>query len=726
MTISWNTDAPMRSELDVLLDKVADPALRADICSQVDRLRAKRTFGLVFESHLPERVRLPEHEIRVGVRVAQRDDPASAVFEVTAIKKGAVTLRKVRNPDGSVLSPAQVAGGVDETARLSALVVIADFGEPVFPGLRRLGGVSRGGQRPAQVVIKGENHHVLEALQFTHAGKVDCIYIDPPYNSGARDWKYDNNYVDDADTYRHSKWLAMMERRIRLAKELLNPEDSVLIVTIDEKEYLRLGLLLEQLFPRARTQMVTTVINHSGVARGREFYRADEYLFFVFIGEAAVCPSGEDMLNSAAADVGKKVDLWRRLLRSGTNARRQDRPNLFYPFWIDPKRERIHSVGDELPLDAKTASVKPPAPGLVACWPIRLDDSEGNWQIGAARARRGLVDGTVRLGAFTQSRGRWSISYIRNAEKKRIERGEIEVTGKDPNGALILAQSDSVARVKNPVTVWNQRSHNAGAGGSNVIRAFLPGRRFPFPKSLYAVEDALRFFVANKPEAVVLDFFGGSGTTAHAVLRLNREDGGRRQSIVITNNEVSPDEAEALRTKGLRPGDPEWEALGIFEYITRPRVTAAITGRTPSGEPVEGDYKFSAEFPMADGFEENVEFFELTYLDPEEVELDKAFNAIAPLLWLRAGARGPIIDDSLDTAGRRKPYAWTERYGVLFNSDRWRSFVGKRQETASTAFIVTDSQTTFAGIASELPVGLDVVRLYENYLSTFAINRGYL
>src|SRR2546426_10408135 len=125
----------MRSELDVLLNKVADPTLRADIRAQVDRLRAKRTFGLVFESHLPERVRLPEHEIRVGVKVAHKDDPASPVFEVLTIRGESATLRKVRNPDGSVLPLAQAAEVVDETVRLDAVVVIADFGEPVFPGL---------------------------------------------------------------------------------------------------------------------------------------------------------------------------------------------------------------------------------------------------------------------------------------------------------------------------------------------------------------------------------------------------------------------------------------------------------------------------------------------------------------------------------------------------------------------------------------------------------------
>jgi hypothetical protein len=167
---------------------------------------------------------------------------------------------------------------------------------------------------------------------------------------------------------------------------------------------------------------------------------------------------------------------------------------------------------------------------------------------------------------------------------------------------------------------------------------------------------------------------------------------------------------------------PKW---ANSEYRNQ-RVTAAFTGRTPEGEPINGDYTFVDEFPMAEGFEENVEFFELTYLDAEAVELDIAFSGIAPLLWLRAGGRGPIIGESLDAAGRRKPYLWTESYGVLFNSDRWRTFVGNRRESASTAFIVTDSQTTFAGIASELPETPGIVRLYENYLTTFAINWSYL
>jgi adenine-specific DNA-methyltransferase len=168
-----------------------------------------------------------------------------------------------------------------------------------------------------------------------------------------------------------------------------------------------------------------------------------------------------------------------------------------------------------------------------------------------------------------------------------------------------------------PSTQWRITSHDATQYGTRLLSdAFLPVRDFPYPKSLYAVEDALRFFLVDNSQAIVLDFFSGSGTTAHAVMRLNHQDGGRRQCISVTNNEVAADEQKALREQGLRPGDTEWEKHGICDYITKPRVAAAITGKTPDGEPIKGDYKFTDEFPMADGFEENAEFFTLTYETP--------------------------------------------------------------------------------------------------------------
>lgn len=704
----------MRTELDILLDKVADPSLRRDLSVQVDRLKAKRSFGLVFESHLPERVRLPEHAVRVGLKVVHRDDPDSPTFQVLAIHRDVATLRKACHADGSSLLPAEQAAVRNETSPLAALVVIADFGEPLFPGLRRLGFIRRGADKPAHVMIKGENYHVLESLQFTHAGKIDCVYIDPPFNSGARDWKYNNNYVDDADTYRHSKWLAFMQRRLLLAKRLLNPETSALIIAIDEKEYLRLGLLLEQIFVGATIQMITTVVKPEGTGRVNEFSRTNEFIFIVMIGRATICAGVDNMYDRDGSEGGQSVE-WRNLRRREHTSIRGSRPRQFYAVFVHTKTGQIHSVGNPIPDGVPRESVRVPR-GTRAVFPLTPDGKEMIWSVIPSSLRSLVASGFARANGDT-------IQFLNTGTVAAIERGEVLVSGHDESGGVIAAFRESKPLM--PKTVWTRESHNAQTSGTLMLAKLLPGRRFPFPKSLYAVEDVLRFFVKDKPHAVILDFFGGSGTTAHAVARLNRQDGGRRQTILVTNNEVSADEADALRAKGLRPGDPEWEALGIFEYIARPRITAAVTGRTPDGDVIKGDYKFADQFPIADGFEENVEFFELTYLDPEEIELDDAFNGMAPLLWLRAGGRGPIIEERRGPSGRRKPYAWTNGYGVLFNPDRWRTFAQKRSVGASTAFVVTNSQTTFAGIASELPHTLDVVRLYEDYLTTFAINEGY-
>ena len=249
----------------------------------------------------------------------------------------------------------------------------------------------------------------------------------------------------------------------------------------------------------------------------------------------------------------------------------------------------------------------------------------------------------------------------------------------------------------------------------------MPGRRFPFPKSLYAVEDSLRFFVANKPDAIVLDFFSGSGTTAHAVMRLNKQDGGRRQCISVTNNEVAADEQKSLRQRGLRPGDAEWEALGICDYITKPRIAAAITGQTPDGEPIRGDYKFTDEFPMAEGFAENAEFFTLTYETPLAVSHQAAFARIAPLLWMRAGSVGRRIEKV-----PRDGWQVVEAYGLLTELDRATDFLKavRKAKTLRIAYLVTDDERRFQALARRVPAGVEAVRLYESYLTNFAFANG--
>ena len=716
----------MPDELDVLLGKVDDLALRADLRSVIDLVRAKRSFGLVFESHLPERVRLPDHPVRRGVRVVRRDGGDDAFL-----------VRRVRHGIAALIGPENSSEDVD----VSDLVVVAEFGQPIYPGLARLGSIDRGGDKPAHIVINAENYHALEALQFTHAGKVDCIYIDPPYNTGARDWKYDNNYVDAEDAYRHSKWLAFMERRLRLAKQLLNPEDSVLVVTVDEKEYLRLGLLLEQVFAGSYIEMVTTIISAKGAYRRGHFSRVEEHIFFVSLGSATIRPWAKNMLpsyrpedeaisdpDSHQEDIGVSGQElspieWLGLRRREPSSTRGARPNQFYPIFVNEDDGSLHSIGNPVDDDVDRETVAAPA-ATVALWPLKPDGTEMLWGLTPDVLRRNWAAGWARVNRWSRSKRHGTVQYLPSGTIDKIHSGKIHITGRDPAGAVEGYATPEVTQGVTPKRVWHLPSHNAETGGTKVLSALVPGRRFPYPKSLYAVEDTVRFVVQDKPNAVVLDFFGGSGTTAHAVMRLNKQDGGCRQSIVITNNEVSENEAARLTAAGFTPGDAEWETTGIFEYITRPRVEAAVTGVTHRGSAVRGKYNYVDPFPMAEGLEENVEFLKLTYVDPVDVELGRAFAVVAPLLWMRAGGVGPVIEQCLDAAGSRKSHALTEHYGVLFNPDAWRIFVDRLPASARTVFIVTDSSSTFAGVAEVLRERVEAVRLYENYLTTFAMNQG--
>ena len=310
---------------------------------------------------------------------------------------------------------------------------------------------------------------------------------------------------------------------------------------------------------------------------------------------------------------------------------------------------------------------------------------------------------------------------MRNAQVERLASGELTVTGRSSQGWLEIDYAVDRQRALYAKTVWNKSSHDSRTYGSWILRSLIPERKFPFPKSLYAVEDALRFFVSSKREAIVLDFFSGSGTTAHAVMRLNRQDGGARQCISVTNNEVGADEHEALLRQFLRAGDAAWEQWGICEYITKPRVHAAIVGKAPEGDPIKGDYKFIDESPMADGFEENAEFFTLTYEAPISISHNRAFERIAPLLWLRAGSQGQRIE-KLPVDG----WAVVDTYGLLVEPDAATPFVMAIQRTPGLriAYIVTDDDRRFQALARRLPVGVEAVRLYESYLTNFSFTNG--
>lgn len=696
--------------------RAKDAALGEELEKEFKALSSRRAFGLNFERHKPESVELPGRPVRKGDKVRILPPRGSS-------KKGDQTLWKVlkisklENVRIAELEQIDVENPQISEVAVDDLVVVAEFRDYIYPGLVSTGKVELGGDKPYHTVINGENFHVLEALTYTHRGKIDAIYIDPPYNSGAKDWKYNNNYVDKEDIYRHSKWLAMMERRLMVAKTLLNPMNSVLIVTIDEKEYLRLGILLEQVFPEATIQMVTSVISPKGSARRGLFSRADEYIFFVLFGEAYVSSASTDMLRDS--DVKSSSVRWKSLLRSAGNGLRTARPNLFYPLFFDLTTGKFVGAGPVLSKEDLRDSVESPD-GCVIVWPLGKDGRELTWSLSRDTFLNNLEKGYVRFGPWdNNSRTPY---YLTSGQIKDIEQGggELEIVGRDDDGALELVYG-AEGRKYQPLTVWNRVSHSATEHGTGILKSLLPGRTFPFPKSLYAVEDSLRFFVGDNPKAVILDFFSGSGTTAHAVMRLNKQDGGYRQVISVTNNEVAADEQLSLRKKEFRPGDSAWEQWGICEYITKPRIQAAITGRTPEGKSIEGDYKFTDEFPMADGFEENAEFFTLTYETPVAVRHNVAFKRIAPLLWMRAGSQGSRIEKIPDQG-----WDVVEAYGVLVNLDKSTKFCKaiKARESVCIAYIVTDDDRRFQAAARHLPDSVEPVRLYESYLSNFRFSMG--
>jgi len=256
-----------------------------------------------------------------------------------------------------------------------------------------------------------------------------------------------------------------------------------------------------------------------------------------------------------------------------------------------------------------------------------------------------------------------------------------------------------------PLSVFDRQRTHSG----RHLQEVLGDKRFPFPKDHEILMRWIR--LAAPQDGVVLDFFGGSGTTSEAVIRLNSEDGGTRQSILVTNNEVGAKQARDLRKAGHHPGDADWEGLGVFEYVTRPRVSTTVTGKRPDGS------------VYSDGIDANVEFFRMSYLDPGMVRRGREFAAIAPLLWLEAGATGDRIDEEPEAG-----WAMTDQYGILFTVEAMGPFAAAVTAAAAAdmaprvVFIITDSPTEFQAAAERLPVGIDTVRLYESYLANYTIN----
>lgn len=689
--------------LQDLIQQIDDQALRERILQETDKLVKQKKFGLVFEEHLPECTPLYDIPIQVGVKVAIKTGYVKDIYTVLKIEGNEVICDRRETHE-------QVSFQKDE------IVVIAEFGEPIYPTLKPVDFIENAPESELwHTLIEADNYHALQLLEYLYAGKVDCIYIDPPYNTGAKDWKYNNDYVDGSDTYRHSKWLSMMEKRLKLARKLLNPNDSVLLVTIDEKEYLHLGCLLEEMFSDARIQMISDVINPRGTTRDGSFSRSDEYIYIVQLGSNSVFypKAGE-----------KHYVEWYRLRRTDHESRRgtiKGGTQQFYPIYIDVKTDKIVHVGEPLPIEQNRDSV-PVIDGAVAVFPIKNDGTEMNWGVTPETLRVLIENHFVRVKKNSKGKPQqYLIHYISYVQLEALRDGQASIEGYNDDGTAIVVENDG--HVIRPGTAWNIPSHNAGTYGSEILASVIGDKRFTFPKSVYSVLDDLRYFLSGKQNALIVDFFAGSGTTLHAVNLLNLEDAGNRRCILVTNNELSEAEAKTLSKKGYKPGDEKWEKLGIAHNVTWPRTVCSIKGHDLKGKAIKGNY-INTDTPMKDGFKSNAVFLKLSFLDKTAVALGRQFKELIPVLWMKGGAVGkcPTMNDETLPHMMVLP---ENKMAILIDEIYYPDFdaILENHPEIQTVFIVTDSESAYREMIRTYE-GKECYQLYRDYLDNFRINTG--
>jgi len=341
--------------------------------------------------------------------------------------------------------------------------------------------IDNGGQ--VNFLIEGDNLAALQLLLKTHKGKIDVIYIDPPYNTGAKDWKYDNDYVDENDMFRHSKWLSLLKKRLLVAKKLLK-RNGVMIVTIDDYELPSITMLLEDLGANTLGR-VSICIKPEGRRQSKYFMEAHEYALFVAWDKS---PSIRGLNADFGLDFPEQDNIsrfrWEGLMRR--DAGREDRgSDYWYPFYIDKETTKINF--------SKTKN-------SIELYPINTKGIERVWLWDKERAIENIneLQAVIRQNKPTV--------YYKRREMNRIK----------------------------PTTFWFGSKYNANAYGSRLLEKYVPNSGFNFPKSLYSVLDCCDLFLPEN--GTVLDFFAGSGTTGHAVLELNKTSGNRK-FILCTNNE---------------------------------------------------------------------------------------------------------------------------------------------------------------------------------------------
>ena len=459
---------------------------------------------------------------------------------------------------------------------------------------------------PVNILIEGDNYHALSVLNYTHKGKVDIIYIDPPYNTGAKDWKYNNDYVDVNDNWKHSKWLSFMEKRLKLAKSLLQ-RNGVLICTIDKNENAALALLLQEIFTDREIVGIVIIHNPAGV-QGKNFSYTHEFAYFVYPKNGLFIEktSRDKELVSPLRDWG------------GTSARKLAK-NCFYPIIV--KNEEIIGFGDVCSenFHPKLFNITQ-RDGSVHIYPIDKSGIERKWV------------------------------YSRQSAEENIN----QLFVKRVKNEYVIMRKKEYFTYR---TVWDDERYYANIYGSKLLNNIL-STRFPYPKSLYAVEDCIKAVIHDKDNSIILDFFAGSGTTGHAVLELNSQDKGKRKFILCTNNEDNNDDGTKIATD-----------------VCYPRIKSVING-----------YVGIADKKKYDGIGGNLKYYKTDFVDAEATDRNKAklVNKSTEMLCLKEDCFNQISNS-------RKYKTFTNNkgklLGVIYDDDGIEPFI-KEVKRVGRKFIV--------------------------------------
>ena len=450
-------------------------------------------------------------------------------------------------------------------------------------------------------ILEGDNLHSLRLLEKTHKGKIDVIYIDPPYNTGNKDFVYDDVYVDDLDGFKHSKWISFMSERLKIARNLLT-NSGVIAISIGYQEVHNLVMLCQEMFDTKQVTCVT--VQTSGGKPNGGFNYVQEYL--VFIAPRDFEPNTMNFTGGIERSPFEGLTL--------STFTKVTRPNQTYPIFIDKKTMNIVGVGKTLAerindgsytgeLEAFPFNYDEAPDGTVALWPISSKGAECVWRLIPSRLRRDWDKGYIKVSKNKSkvNPNEFSVQYLPEGVIQKVESGELEVIGKEPNAPTLVFGKNKTVGSEIP-TIWAEKDFYTTKGTSG-LKDILGEKRFSYPKPLELITEILR--AISKENSIVLDFFAGSGTTGHAVIELNAEQHSNRRFILCTNNEGN-----------------------ICKSVTYPRIKTVITGRRDDGS------EYAMSLPA------NIKYYHTDFVSKDDEYLsDDLLKHIKEMIQLEHGVK---------------------------------------------------------------------------------------